>query len=199
MENTETKVCSKCGLEKPLSAFVFRKDRQTYRCHCQECESEYRKIYQQTHREMLSIKKKEYWKQNRDNLLSKKKKYREENREVILDKKKKDYQSLDKKVSMLKRAKSRAVKKGIDFDLTVEDIIIPDICPVLGIPLFMGTKKRHDNSPSLDRIDNSKGYVKGNVRVISWRANHLKSDSNIQELRKVIAYMESAVPGVSHT
>ena len=148
---------------------------------------------------MLSIKKKEYWKQNRDNLLSKKKKYREENREVILDKKKKDYQSLDKKVSMLKRAKSRAVKKGIDFDLTVEDIIIPDICPVLGIPLFMGTKKRHDNSPSLDRIDNSKGYVKGNVRVISWRANHLKSDSNIQELRKVIAYMESAVPGVSHT
>ena len=60
--------------------------------------------------------------------------------------------------------------------------MIPESCPILGIPLFMGTR-HNPNSPSLDRVDNTLGYVKGNVQVISYRANALKKDASIKELK----------------
>lgn len=65
---------------------------------------------------------------------------------------------------------------GTPFDLTTSDICIPDRCPVLGIPLEIGSKQRTDNSPSLDRHIPHVGYVRGNVEVISWRANRLKNN-----------------------
>ena len=86
----------------------------------------------------------------------------------------------------------RAKKLGIPFNLTKEDLIVPEICPVLGIPLILkggATGRVNPNNPSVDRIRPSLGYVKGNVRVISLRANHLKSDATIEELNKVLAYM----------
>lgn len=52
-------------------------------------------------------------------------------------------------------------------------------------------KQRTDNSPSLDRIDNSSGYVKGNVHIISMRANRIKSDATLQELKSVVKYLDS--------
>lgn len=70
--------------------------------------------------------------------------------------------------------------------------MIPEFCPVLGIKLDtpkMG-KKRPDGKPSIDRVDNSKGYVKGNVIVVSWRANRLKCDASIGELEAIVAYMK---------
>lgn len=90
---------------------------------------------------------------------------------------------------MLARVKSRAKTKGIEFDLTEEDIKIPEFCPVLGLRLNhnMGKGKGyHPDSPSVDRIDSNHGYVKGNVRVISDRANLLKNDATITELMAVI-------------
>ena len=91
-----------------------------------------------------------------------------------------------------KRSKDRSTKKKIEHNIVPEDLVVPDICPVLGIPLFRNSGKRaSDNSPSLDRIDPKKGYVKDNVHVISNRANTLKSNSSIEELEKVIQYMES--------
>lgn len=91
---------------------------------------------------------------------------------------------------LLSRAKSRAKSKNIDFDLTVEDIIIPNQCPVLGIYLQFNTGHNRNNTPSLDRIDNAQGYIKGNVRVISMRANRLKSDATIEEIKAILSYME---------
>lgn len=74
-------------------------------------------------------------------------------------------------------AKSRATKKNRDFDIELDDIVIPDVCPVFGTPL---------TTPSIDRIDSNKGYVKGNIRVISLRANHLKSNATVEELTLVL-------------
>lgn len=88
-------------------------------------------------------------------------------------------------------AKVRAKKYKLEFNITPEDILIPDFCPVLGIKLFVGEKKWGPNSPTLDKIDNTKGYIKGNIKVISWRANSLKSDSTIEEIEKVLAYMKN--------
>ena len=88
-------------------------------------------------------------------------------------------------------AKARSVSKKIDFNITMEDITIPEYCPVFKIKLEQSNTKQADNSPSLDRIDNSKGYEKGNIRVISWKANRAKGDSTLEELKQLINYMEN--------
>lgn len=76
----------------------------------------------------------------------------------------------------------RAKRSGLEHTLTLSDIHIPDTCPVLGIPLFREGRDSWMNAPSLDRIDNEKGYTKENVIVVSRRANILKKDAKINEL-----------------
>ena len=79
---------------------------------------------------------------------------------------------------MLNRVKRKAEKLGYEFNLELEDIIIPDKCPILEVPLVMGTKDDYEYSPSLDRIDNSKGYIKGNIQVISKKANSMETSAD---------------------
>ena len=95
--------------------------------------------------------------------------------------------------SMFHQAKQRSIKKSIPFDLDQEYIksILTESCPILGIPLKKGTGSFSDNSPSLDRINPKLGYVKGNVKVVSDRANRIKRDASIEELKAIINYMEN--------
>lgn len=89
--------------------------------------------------------------------------------------------------------------KGVPKDkrLSILEILdIPDACPVFGFPLnYEGTGEqgftRGDDSPSVDRIDSTKGYTKDNIQIISWRANRIKNDSTPKELRMLADYMES--------
>lgn len=90
---------------------------------------------------------------------------------------------------MLLGCKARAKLKGLEFNIIAEDVILPTHCPILGCELIKNTIKQY-NSPSLDRVDNSKGYIKGNVRVISSRANTLKGDGTVEEFIKIIEYMK---------
>tara|TARA_R100001443_G_scaffold31498_2_gene45569 strand:- start:1677 stop:1922 length:246 start_codon:yes stop_codon:yes gene_type:complete len=69
----------------------------------------------------------------------------------------------------------------MEFTITKEDIIVPDVCPLLGIPIIPKAKDRY-HSPSLDRKDNSKGYTPDNTWVISTRANVLKNNAHSDEL-----------------
>jgi hypothetical protein len=87
---------------------------------------------------------------------------------------------------LLSKARMRAKKYGLQIDITVDDILIPKLCPVLGIKLRQNNKIASDNSPSLDRINPNKGYIKGNIRVISFRANSLKSNASIKELEAIL-------------
>lgn len=87
-------------------------------------------------------------------------------------------------------AKRRARENNLDFDLGREDVQIPAACPVLGIPIVHHQGSPKDGSPSLDRIDNTKGYVKGNVAVISMKANRIKNNASLEEVRLVLQYME---------
>jgi hypothetical protein len=86
---------------------------------------------------------------------------------------------------MYSRAKSRAIKKGIEFTIEKSDVVIPEVCPLLGV-LFTNTYLNPDDDynhvPSLDRIDNSKGYIPGNIWVIAFQANRIKNTSSIQEM-----------------
>jgi hypothetical protein len=96
-------------------------------------------------------------------------------------------------VKMYRRAKSRAAKNGTDFTIDKSDIHIPERCPILGIVLEVhsGSSGGKPNSPALDRIDNSKGYVKGNVTVISSLANMMKSSANVDELIKFSEWVQN--------
>jgi hypothetical protein len=96
-------------------------------------------------------------------------------------------------------ARVRAKYSGLDFDLTNDYVasLTPDTCPALGVPLsFGGTGRPVAESASIDRIDPAKGYVIGNVAVISRRANAIKSDATAEEIMRVAQWvatrMESA-------
>ena len=106
------------------------------------------------------------------------------NREKIADARRRNPRK-----AIISSSRNRARKCGYAFDLTVEDIVIPDRCPILGIPLrlkaWAGETGGTDNSPSLDRIDPSKGYVRGNIRVVSNRANTLRNNATLKELALV--------------
>lgn len=95
------------------------------------------------------------------------------------------------KTWMVQTAKGRAKRYEIPFDLTEDDFEIPKICPIFGTKLKVGTKKFHADSPSLDRIIASKGYVRGNVAVISHRANVIKNNGTPEEHRKIAEWMDS--------
>lgn len=83
---------------------------------------------------------------------------------------------------LLNHAKKRALKNNIPFNITVEDIYIPKYCPVLGLELVINKDKAGPNSASIDRIVPELGYVKGNIQVISRRANVMKNDATKEEL-----------------
>lgn len=85
---------------------------------------------------------------------------------------------------MWKHAKDRSMKYGYEFNIEESDIIIPEICPILEVPLVLGEKGNYEYTPSIDRIDNSKGYIKGNIQIISKKANSMKNSATEEELIK---------------
>lgn len=92
-------------------------------------------------------------------------------------------------------AKERATKFDLPFNIVLDDIVIPEYCPILGIKLQRGKGKQHGPSPSLDRVFPELGYVKGNIAVISHRANSLKQNATIENLESLLAYMKSFKQG----
>jgi hypothetical protein len=91
------------------------------------------------------------------------------------------------------RTRSRALLKGYEFNLQKEDIIIPEYCPILGIKIEIGNKKNYSNSPSIDRIDNSKGYTKDNIQIISMKANTMKNSATNEELHRFAQWIFTKV------
>lgn len=93
----------------------------------------------------------------------------------------------------LSQRKAQAKQKGLEFSITLDDLLpLPFYCPVLGHKLnYTGSSiKNKEFSPSIDRIDNTKGYIKNNVIIISNRANTLKSDATVEEIRLLADFME---------
>lgn len=94
--------------------------------------------------------------------------------------------------SMWRRAVSRAALRGFDLDITVDDLLpLPKKCPVLGIALRLSRGPQDPHAYSLDRIENKKGYVVGNIIVMSYKANRLKNDGTAQEHEAIARWMRS--------
>ena len=82
------------------------------------------------------------------------------------------------KQQLYRSAKKRALVKGLEFNIELRDIHIPKKCPILKVPLICSTRY----SPSIDRIYPDKGYVKGNIAVISTLANSMNANATPKEL-----------------
>ncbi len=95
---------------------------------------------------------------------------------------------------LISKAKARSKRYGIPFEISVEDVSLPTHCPLLNIPLDPCSDLR-DFRPSLDRLDNSKGYIRGNVVVVSWRANRLKGDATADELETIARNLRKLMGG----
>jgi hypothetical protein len=117
----------------------------------------------------------------------------------------KNYRNVKEKnpwVLMLRATKTRAKKRGMTFDLDAEYLrsIWTDVCPVFNIKMASakfesGSTRSHKskpqfNSPTLDRIDSSRGYEKGNVCIISYRANVIKNCGTADEHRLIAEFMD---------
>jgi hypothetical protein len=93
------------------------------------------------------------------------------------------------KVRLVNFARHRAKIGNLPFNITASDFEIPIFCPAIGIRLELGNGKLHDASPTLERIVPELGYVKGNIAVISYKANRMKNNSSLIELENLTEWL----------
>jgi hypothetical protein len=98
--------------------------------------------------------------------------------------------ALEPQATMLRMARKRARKQGLPCSIRLSDIVVPEFCPVLGIPLFVQGQHVGPHSPTLDKLIPELGYVSGNICVISNKANLIKSNASIADLQAVLVYMK---------
>lgn len=177
MERME-KICRGCGRTLPHSA--FNKDNAKAdgrRSRCRECDAAY---FQAKYQDP------EWQIQHKNRGKARRTRLKNEAPEELW--------AIDALANAKQRARRGALLCNIDLDY-VRGLVV-NTCPLLGLPIIYTQSKLSDCSPTLDRKDPALGYTKGNVAVISHRANRLKSDSTIQELEKLlknlVEYMASA-------
>lgn len=156
---------------------ISKEDKQTYN-----------KVYGVKNKEAISANKKKYAANNKEKIRTYRKKYYEENKPEFIASQRAYYATdMGRRVKICAKAKERAKASGLEFSITINDIPLPEFCPYLGIKLThdLGEGQKQSNS-SIDRIDNDKGYIPGNVRIISRLANSMKTSST-REHREAFA------------
>lgn len=192
------KKCSECGETKSLEAFHKHKiSRDGLKSKCKVCRSVEARIRTVSNKEKNAANYAKWRDNNMDRIKQNNALWHAANKDRRNTDARRNYARVCAEhpaTQMIDRARQRAKKLGLPFDLEVGDVLIPEQCPVLGIPIFFrrGHNGAGPNSPSLDRFDGAKGYTKDNVVVISHRANTLKNNAALIELERVVAYMKSS-------
>ena len=159
--------------------------------------------YYQENKEAINAATQKYYRKNKEALREKQKIYHLKNREAILKRQRintlknkeasKRYRQKKWEKQRIKGAVHRAKAKNLPFNITEEYVksITPKdmICPALGIKMNTSVEDL-DSKPSLDRLVPEKGYVKGNVIVVSFKVNRIKADATPEELMKVAIFYE---------
>ena len=184
------KSCSKCKLEKDEAQFT--KNRNV----CLICTKEQRQLYRQNNPEKVREREKLYRQNNLEKVRERERLYSHNNLEKARERNRL-YCHNNREKKMLYGARARSKQKDLPFNIEEIDIMIPTICPVLGIPISPGEGKPRPNSPSLDRIIPEKGYVKGNIVVISSKANTIKSDATPEEIIMVGEFYKKLIEEAS--
>lgn len=103
-----------------------------------------------------------------------------------------DSELYDAQREKFRRKKANAIRCGVEFSVSFGELDWPKYCPVLGLEIDYFSEKRGECSPSFDKVDPEKGYVSGNVKIISWRANRIKNDGSADEHLKIAAYIAAS-------
>lgn len=105
------------------------------------------------------------------------------------NKRERDRRFKDPLYVLWRSARTRALAAKDEFTIEVSDLEMPSHCPILGIEINYSSKEDRNSRPSIDRVDNTKGYVKGNVRIISVQANTMKSANTLETLELIRQYI----------
>ena len=148
----------------------------------------YAKDYREKNKEKVNSVIKDWHKrpENRERHLDYCKQYRIDNLEKIVARSTKWRKDNPEKFQFT-QVKARAKKNNLAFNLVFEELKWPSICPILGIPIH---RESRDNHPSFDRVIPALGYTKGNVCIISNRANRLKQESTLEQLEALVSYIK---------
>jgi hypothetical protein len=167
---TPSKVCTKCGADKPLSEYrADRRAKDGKHSSCKACARAAAKKRYDTDEEFRKALRR------RDSTPSYKTQIRKAGQ--------RRYSTLEGRTTvLLNSARRRASAKGLAFDLDAEWVIerLKHLrCEATGCDLSLATvpgMKANPFGPSLDRNDNTGGYTKDNVQVVAWFYNMLKAD-----------------------
>lgn len=138
-----------------------------------KAQKKYRAANAERNKPKAAVRARERYRSDKKRFAAEQRAYYAANCEAIREREQKRH-AADPRRRLLNMAKSRAKAKGLAFDLCLGDITIPEACPLLGIAIRVNEKVLCDNSPSLDRIRNEAGYVRGNIAVVSHAANRRK-------------------------
>ena len=167
----DKKICSGCKQQLPLNLFSKDKYQKSgYRCKCKGCSSMEFKAYSSTdnYKERLA-------------------------RQVEQNKKLKQEDPIKRWArDAYYNTRQRATKLGLTFNLTKEWLITnaPSHCPLLDIELVYNADKSVENTASVDRKDSAQGYTIENCKIISFKANRIKSNASIDEITLLVKNMK---------
>lgn len=96
---------------------------------------------------------------------------------------------------LIYQSQARARKKNLEHTITEQDLIelwpFNNKCPIFGIPLEWNDRGFRETSPSIDRIDNTKGYTRDNIQIISFKANWIKGHASLEDLEILVNYLKA--------
>lgn len=137
----------------------------------------------------------DYYHTNKDKFRGYREKYKQkEGQKEVIAGQQRDWRSRNRLRNRLTALRNKCNTLGLPFDLEECDLIDPEVCPILGIPL---DSRDRDHTPSVDQIIPRKGYTKKNTHIISMRANRIKSDATVEELDKISKYLKNLL--TNHT
>ena len=184
-------------LKKPMQNDICKRGHvnpeRTANRTCKECRVGYMKTWHEKNREKHLAQSSAWYYANKERITVQYRKYRAANIDKIREQQRRRNVA-DPRLRLFHGAKNRAKRSGLPFNLTIDDIAIPKRCPALLIPLAPGNGKLHANSPTLDRIQPDLGYVRGNVVVISHKANVMKNYATPEELTAVALMLVIVYP-----
>lgn len=166
--SVKKQICTVCNIEKPSTEFAKNpRNISGINTRCKKCSN-------------FERREKQYWITSKQNIRNRCKIdpiYHEHIKEQRRNNNNKNHKS-----SMYRNAKKRALNKNLAFTITKDDIIIPEKCPILNCNFIMGKKGNYEYTSTIDRIDNTKGYTKDNIQIITKKANSMKNSATKQEL-----------------